>query len=70
MQLVLNLNPVESTESSTPLCGVQLASLSTGFEFGGRVLSHPKNSFQYRMGRKVQPKDEWFDRMYKTGAYD
>ena len=27
------------------------------YSFSGKIQEHPKHSFQYRMGRKIQPKD-------------
>ena len=44
---------------------------SMGFDFPGRLaIDRRPGQFQYRYGRKVQPRDEYFDRKYKIGDYD
>ena len=40
------------------------------FDFPGRAIQHLKNSFQYRLGYKIAPPDEYFDMRYKLNQYD
>lgn len=61
-QLSLNLNSDARTMSA--VCAVIVPHkpfpliTSEFFDFSGRVIQHPLNSFQYRFGVKIMPKDE------------